>query len=811
MKKLSAFLIMLFFAGILAVPAAADDGEEFELLYDFEEYNAEVGSRVMPDENWDYEPTNGNRHKFGSYYDIQTGNTALQIAYQGEPMLWFGRTVSEGKLHVSFKFQFIGETRNCMPMFYDGRTAGGAYDISIDNYSKIGFLNSPVGGLRWYQTDPGSTNAFSMIGWNAQTSDLEIVAGKWYRFDMITTEISAEDACADYYLDGVRINQSPVYFAQSLGFKSLAFRCEGGNNGDVMLLDDVRVSRFFGEEGITGSIQGNKQVSLENGSLNIVLSENVDVEMLISENIKITNITAGCAVTDFIVSDVKENSFTIQFTGTLMPGIYNLILDEDIRGGVLNTHMIKPVEFRTEYQTEEIRRTYMSVNFDDYTGMTEQGAQMQNKVEDNSTLPQGFRNIGCLSQTYAVSAVGRSGLAEDRALGFENPPSSRTAARFIYEFQEAVPALCTYEVSFDIKQENMYWYMYLLEPGDNDAGNVGYTENTALASENSAGNLYYAAERTEYRIIKINDLIVSPKEWHSVKLRVEPRLDGPAIYTIAVDGGEGRSFRVNRDFDVNATIGIGFGYIPVRNEDGSLYIDNVKVYSDMQVLYPEVEQISYINYDGTALNEQDSMSTLMHKIYVDFNTAVDAESARDKIRLTGTGTELAYNIEFEAIEGRTRAVLTLTNLLEKGERYQINVADGILSKFSSEIGSQVGMTKEFTTRRDTAFRLFENSVDEVTQKYRGKLVKNNGAEGKFTIAVAGYRNVIKIIDGENIAVPELVGIQYVPIEVEKDTKGILEIELDLAFGVQCDVYKTYFWTYPSQHNVTLGDMNEIQI
>ncbi len=812
MKKISFLIIIALLASLIPTwTAFADDGAEFEYYYDFGNYSAGMASRVMPDDNWSYEKTNGSRHKFGSYEDAETGNVSMQIGYGGEPILWFHRNVTAGKLHISFNFSFTGAGRRCLVMLYDGRKANDAYTIGIEDtyYSKAAYINSPAGKLRWYQTDPGSDNAFSMIGWNAQTSDKAIEVQKQYRMDIITTEIGSSDASANYYLDGQLINESPVYFSQSKGFKALAFRCEGENDSSTMLLDNVRVKRFFGEEGITGTVKGSSQIPRENGELEIALSEQVDPALLIPANITVTNRATGENVGGFDVISASADGFKIKFTETLKSGTYELMLSDSVRGGVLNSKMTTPVEFRTEYRTERKHVEYLRLDFDDYTYEPDEENPPSAEGEDNSTLPAGFRNIGCLENTYARSVAGRSGEDTDHALGFVNPPSSRSQARFIYTFADAVAPLSEYEISFDVKYDNMYWYMYLLDPGDDDANTAGYKENTAIAAINSGGNLYYAEQRTASKLKKISELTVPKNEWHTVKLKVVPQLGTGAEYKISVDGGTEYSFAVSRRFDINPTVGVGFGYLPTGDRNGELNIDNVSVSSTMEVLYPETESISFVNYDDTEIAGASVFTTLLKEIRIDFNTAVDEESAKSKIAFSG-GENLKYDTTFETVNGKTRAIVHLPQLLEKAEKYTLSVSDGIASKFSGDVVSEVPITKTFTTKRDLAFRIFENELDTRGKTYTIKIVKNTDAAGKYTVAAVGYKNAEKIIGGAAVTVPQMVGINYKPLDITSETKGIIEVNLSTDFGTDCVSYKTFLWTYPQLHNVYPGENNSIQ-
>ncbi len=859
MKKISLILVAVMLLSLFTVPIVfADDEKDVFLDYNLEN----TWSGRYPDDKWG--ALNGNFEAATDDY-----GKAFKIKHYGEPYLKFGQTLKKGKLHVSFDIKIMSDYRNCLLVLYDGRLGGDPDTVSYDDsqISKALRINSYTNSFEWYQD--GSSN-LSMTKWVSTgvkitddrfdgffpegTPDEEkTLKERWYHCDIVTTEMSETDARADYYVNGIKVNDNPVYFAGSKGFKAVGFRTEGFKgsaddseadklayqNDGYVLVDNIRVSRYFGEEGIEGSVSG--RVPLTAGaSVNVSLSESVDSSLLIKENMTVINAASGDEFTDFEVSSQTDTGFTLTFANGLPSGNYELMLADNIIGGSLSYKMVNPVELRTEYKTQRVNTSYADMNFNGYSytppaeasvmtaeddtvfeeaeefEFAEFPEEVQEYIpasvsedEDNSTLPAGWRNIGKLENTYAQSVAGKTAAQGDTALGFVNPERVTDHSRFIYTFENPIPALSEYEISFDIKLNNMNWFLYLLEPGDDNAETTGYNENAAIGSTASSGIVFYAGSRRLVPNSRFdNALKVESGAWHSVKLKVKPVLDSGAEYTVSVDNGTEYTASTNRAFDTSSTIGIGLGYVARQNQNGYMYVDNLKVTSDMNVMYPEVDRITYYSYDGTPVNAGNEMTTLIDKINVDFNTAVSADSASRAISISG-GSDISYDVEVENVEGKSRAVVTLNRLLEKDKNYRITVSPGIASAYTNQITSEVAVNKSFGTRSDLSFRMFESGIDTANNKYVAKFVKNNSSAGKYTLAVAGYNNVTKNINGTSVTVRELVGINYLPIDITAGTKGILEYELSTNFGQICDVYEPYLWTYPQQLKVELGESNAV--
>jgi|GEM_PF-1765262 len=805
MRKISMILIVILLFGLIPhCTVLADDGEAFSFFYDFENYKAEVGSGIQPDSNWIFLTNLSGRKNYGSYYDPVENNTAMQIRSSGEPVLMFGRNVTQGKLHISFDIKFSANTRRVLVLFYDGRSGDDATTILTDNYSKTIFLNSPEAGQIRYFISSNVTSTQSMMGWDYRIANINYDALQWHRIDIVTTEISDSKANANYYIDGQLINEYPVYFSSSKGFKSFALRCESLSDSsapDYVLVDNLSVTRYYGEKGIEGKVIGSDRVPLENAEIEIKLSENINPDMLIPNNIKITNTVSGEEITDFDVVEASANRFKIKFNQKLKSGVHTLMLSSNIRGGVLNSCMLKPVEFRTEYLYEYKYTEFANIDFNDYTYMPNSSTMPED--EDNSTLPHGWRNIGRLEQTYAQSVPGRSGEEKDFALGFVNPAESGVQSRFVYEFPIEIPPETEYSVEFDLLYENMYWYTYLLEPGDVNPDNPNNAQNIAIASTNAEGNIFYAKTRTTSQVTK-TDLTVSANEWHTIKLRVIPKsgsVSSVTSYAISVDGGEEYVVDTERVFGTNPTVGIGFGYVPAKDKNGKMYIDNVKVSGNLKFLYPEVDKISFVNYDGKELAAQDEMTSTLYRIIVDFNTVITEESVKRCIKVRQGGKDLNYDYDIESNNGNTTVVIKFDKLLEPSEKYTLNISEDVSSWYSPDVKSIVSYTKSFTSKNDATFKMYENDIEENPSGkiYKVKFVKNNDAVGMYTIAVAGYKTVMRVMDGQEKQMEELTGIKYIPFVVNAESKGVFEYELEIDFN--SEYIRTYLWNYPTLYKI----------
>ena len=188
------------FSGLMLVSSAAafaDDGAEFELYYDFDNYNAALGSGILPDnEYWGMSSSDsGNAQQFGSY--TEDGNTAMRLLPWAGPALFFNRIAESGRLHISFDFKTSNPIFDTMIMFDDGVTS---QDPRYSGFKALKYSRGPrfetTSGRVSYNaysatsTDPGGLSS----AWNYVPSDVTFNGSEWHRFDMITTDLSQADA-----------------------------------------------------------------------------------------------------------------------------------------------------------------------------------------------------------------------------------------------------------------------------------------------------------------------------------------------------------------------------------------------------------------------------------------------------------------------------------------------------------------------------------------------------------------------------------------------------------------------------------------
>ncbi|MDY4212158.1 MAG: hypothetical protein SOX82_00505, partial [Eubacteriales bacterium] len=118
MKKIKNFAICCIALMIMlaAATAFADDGKEIKKFSNFNDYTAEVGSDIMPDENWDY--LVGRYNQFGSAYADDEHKRVLKANNGSEPNFYFGQSINTGNLHISFDSKFLSDSQRIYTIFY---------------------------------------------------------------------------------------------------------------------------------------------------------------------------------------------------------------------------------------------------------------------------------------------------------------------------------------------------------------------------------------------------------------------------------------------------------------------------------------------------------------------------------------------------------------------------------------------------------------------------------------------------------------------------------------------------------------------
>lgn len=262
---------------------ASAEFSEYSVYYDFEDYDVEYGKGVGPDGSWgfasmksgqNYIPSE-KRKNFGSATDSETGSKVISAkgyGKAGEPVLKFGELKSEGKFHISFDLKLVSNDGEAYIGFYDGTNAlTGGTEMVESNYA-IGPWFKKDGKI--YYSYSGQKNGNDMR-WTQHwkpvvNSGLTSEIGKWHHIDMYFEDYGdVNSALAYYYIDGNLINENPVYFKTSNGFKGLYFRT-GGNT--EIYIDNLYVKNFKGEEPLVGVLE-NDLVEREDSKLRIRLIE----------------------------------------------------------------------------------------------------------------------------------------------------------------------------------------------------------------------------------------------------------------------------------------------------------------------------------------------------------------------------------------------------------------------------------------------------------------------------------------------------------------------------------------------------------
>lgn len=802
-------------AGIMLITPTvlADDNAEFELFYDFEDFNANYYSNILPDEHWDFRATTN--RKVASFQE-ESGNKTLQLGGWQSGILFFDRLITSGKMHISFDIKMSSDNLRTLFILEDGRINAGKGDelresgMAANKYSRTFRLFGDTGEV-FYNKQNGRDETYTgnlTIGWTDFKSEgfSNMDFKQWHRIDMVTTEMSKSDARIQYYIDGQPVLPKPLYFAESAGFKGFYIYNYAGKNSsggeltvtdanDYVLVDNLSGKRYFDEVGLRGKPQGDGKVELTNGEMTVRLTERVDKELLTKDNMTIkggvnnktlTNYTVQ-TIDDSINKDGTTDRFKVKFSGEIDMGSYTITLSDKIKGTSLELPMITPIEFRTAPKIKHIEAVYLNDNFDDYT--------------DDTNLPSGWSYQPTPNGTYH-----KQGVHEDNgyALGIENDKTSG-AVRMIKQLASSTAPGVDYTVNFDVYSENMYWYLYLLENGDFDENTKGYDENVAVTAK-SGGQISYAEERTKKanQMTKINGLTAPEKQWNNVTLTVAFN-DGKPQYKIKVNDSETYTVDIKRDFATKGTEGIGFGYYYSGGgtEDSKLYIDNVKVTSAMDAIYPEVESMEFINAEGNTVATDNGVTSALDKIRINFNTQVDEEAAKENITVTSIEGTAEYVTDVYVTGDKSVAEVTFPYLLTEDSNYTISVGKGISSKYTDEVSSLIATSRSFKTMEDASFKVIKNEVEKNTSggySYNLTLVKNTDSAINMTAVAAVYE---KVTIGDK-SYDKLTDVKYIPIEVGADTKGIYNYTTAVSASDEAEV-KTMLWKWSGNQKVKLSD------
>ena len=797
MKKIKNFAICCIALMIMlaAAVAYADDGKEINKFYNFNDYTAEVGSDIMPDENWDYLVRNYNQ--FGSAFADDEHQRVLKALNYSEPNFYFGQSINTGNLHISFDSKFLSDSQRIYTIFYHQRKWGTATlprrtETGTSGYSLLHMLNGRVNEFAWFQK-PGKDTT-SMLGWDTMKSDKKVDFTQWHRYDIITSGLSGDDCYVNIYLDGEKMNETPIYFGASQGFHTIGFRHEAGtgSNHQGSYLDNVRIHRFSGEESLDMNITSDERVGLNDGMLKIHLSDFVDTGMLTKDNIDIRQKGGGSISNFSITPDANGGGFDVNFNGAIEPGRYEIRLSNNVRGKLTGAVSGDALAFKTDFKRVEVDGSVYENDFDDY-------------VSDGGILPNGFSASG--DAKYAKSIGDQNG---GKAFGIQSDENSRTVQRYMTEFDSEILSDADGNIDFDFTLPSVDGgdiRFYLSTPSDS-----GNNVQNAFLKVDALGDVYIADSATANPTKKDDGITLESGKWHHVFAKV--RTDGAdgAKIELVFDNDETKTISYTSPYFSNKSInGMGIGFVPKVGYSAA--VDNISVRTKMNLPCPEVINIKLFDNLGRELKTEGKITAMTSYAEIKFNTVVtdDTQELKNHIILNENTWTKDYDCSVVTSEdGRSSTVVCgFPQMLEEMSNYKLVVNAGIPSRLSDSIKSVLADELNFITDRTKALSIsgFDsdgNASGELT------FSKNDSSSADLLYAGAQYEYKTCTIDGVDVSVPLMRDFKLKRIVIDSDFTGSITESAKLPNGDEGTENKYYLWKYPSLKKALINSENVLQ-
>lgn len=803
-KKISLLCATLGIVFATATTAFADDGKEIKKFYNFNDYTAEVGSDIMPDENWDY--LVGRYNQFGSAYADEEHQRVLKANNISEPNFYFGQSINTGNLHINFDAKALSPSQRLTSIWYHQRNWGTATlprrtETNPSGYSILLRINSEQNVFSWYQK-PGK-NTTSMLGWDYLVSDKKVDFTQWHRFDIITNGLSGDDCYADIYLDGEKMNETPIYFGASEGFHTFGLKLEPGTGSNPMgaYFDNVRVHRFSGEESLEMNITSDERVGLNDGKLKIHLSDFVDTGMLTKDNIDIRQKGGGSISNFSITPDANGGGFDVNFSGAIEPGRYEIRLSNNVRGKLTGAVSGDALTFKTDFKTVNVDGSIYDNDFNDYTST-------------DGTPPSGFSVSG--EKSYAKSVEGKNG-GNDRAFGLKSDENGRIVQRYMTKFNADIRPDSDGNISFDFtvptadKGEVRF---YLSTPNDPEKN-----APNALFKVDSTGNVYIADSETANPSKKLDGIRLAANEWHNANAKI--RTDGKNGESIELIFDNSSEYKVSYTapyFSDKTVDGTGMGFVP--REGFAAAVDNISVRTNMNVACPEVISIKLFDNLGRELKTEGKITAMTSYAEIKFNTVVtdDTQELKNHIILNENTWTKDYDCSVVTSEdGRSSTVVCgFPQMLEEMSNYKLVVNAGIPSRLSDSVKSVLTDELNFITDRTKALSIsgFDpdgNATSELT------FTKNDSSAADLLYGAAQYEYKKCMVDGVETDVPIMKDFKFKRIVIDKDFVGSLTESIDLPINGGSEdentpkVENKYFlWKYPSLERALVNSENVLQ-
>lgn len=803
-KKLSLLCATLGIVFATATTAFADDSKEIKKFYNFNDYTAEVGSDIMPDDNWDYLAQGSNQ--FGSAFADDEHQRVLKANNGSAPHFYFGQSLTTGNIHISFEAKMLSTSQRLISRWYHQRKWGTATlprrtEASESGYSMLLSINQVPNEFRWYQK-PGKDTT-SMLGWDQMKSDESFDFTQWHRFDIITNGLSGNDCYANIYLDGVKMNETPIYFGASEGFHTFGFKTEVGDGWSNPLgayIDNVNIHRFSGTESLDMNITSDERVALNDGKLKIHLSDFVDTGMLKKDNIDIRQKGGGSISNFSITPDANGGGFDVNFSGAIEPGRYEIRLSDNVKGKLTGAVSTDALMFKTDFKTVNVDGSIYDNDFNDYTST-------------DGTPPSGFSVSG--EKLYAKSVEGQNG-GDDKAFGLESEENGRTVQRYMTKFNTGIPTDADGKIAFDFKTPTSGDVRFYLSTPTDSATNA----QNALFKVGSDGKVYIADSQTANPTKEVDGISLI-EGWHNVSigLRTDGKNGNSVVLTF--DNADDKTVSYTAPyFNNKVTDGLEIGFVP--KADFKTAIDNISVITRMDVPCPEVISIKLFDNLGRELKTEEKVTAMTSYAEIKFNTVVtgDTDELKKYIVLNENTWTKDFDVSVVTNEDKTSTVIcTFPQMLEEMSNYKLEVNTGIQSKLSDKVRSLLSDEISFVTDRTKALSIsgFDtdgNATSEIT------FSKNDSSAADFLYGAVQYEYKKCMVDGVETDVPIMKDFKFKRIVIDKDFIGSITESVDLPItggngetGEETSPKvenKYYLWKYPSMHKVLLDSENVLQ-
>ena len=335
MKKILSLTLTLALLGsiISGIPVSAENGYNGLYFYDFEDYTSGQGSG--PDSNWtrvvswmsNFGPT-----------DTNDGHgKAMLLKANADASLVFPKSLTSGKLKVSFDAKTTTDNYQMLVKFYSGSELGKAYGKAL-------FINQKDKGPGWLSYFKNATD------WN-RTDISQTDTKQWHHYEFVTSELSSKSAQMSCYIDG-ELLYSDMNIGEVNGIWTWTFLTEKTKDpvgsSDGFIVDNLYVNTNA-ESDNDFSRTDNSRFSADNGRISFISSEKIKGDLK-NDNVTIINALNGQAVTDFYIDRADGQAFDIVFNGKVDNGRYNITFKDaigEVSGKTLSGSFLAETEYKT--------------------------------------------------------------------------------------------------------------------------------------------------------------------------------------------------------------------------------------------------------------------------------------------------------------------------------------------------------------------------------------------------------------------------------------------------------------------------------